>query len=89
MNTAHRLLQLTAQLHQSPGLTVNDLDDLQLLAASGLPLQARRGRFRLAPLEIDGAPLDLEETLAATLAVLFTSCVPAAARAQNSDTGPS
>ncbi|MBX3169874.1 MAG: hypothetical protein KF760_20895 [Candidatus Eremiobacteraeota bacterium] len=88
MNTAQRLLGLAAQLHHSPGLTVDDLDDLKLLAACGLPLQARRGRYRLG-LEIAGTPLDLEETLAATLALLMTSCGPAVATKRNNGIVPS
>ena len=73
MNTAHRLLRLTAQLHDLPGLTVEDLDDLQLLATCGLPLQARLGRYRLAPLQVEGQALDLEETLGAALALMLTT----------------
>lgn len=102
MNTAQKLLSLTAQLLDSPGLLVEDLDDLKVLAQCGLPLQARRGLVRLEPLHISGTPLDLEETLAATLALLLTqptprkpiqrsksSYAPAAAATQRNDTAPS
>lgn len=76
MNTAQKLLRLTAQLLDSPGLLVEDLDDLQILAHCGLPLQARRGLVRMEPLQIAGTPLDLEETLAATMALLLTQPTP-------------
>ncbi len=72
MNKPQRLLQLTAQLLDSPGHPVENLNDLDLLARCGLPLKARRGLVRLDPLQIDGQPLDLEETLAATMALLLT-----------------
>ena len=72
MNTPQRLLSLTAQLLDSPGHLVENLNDLELLARCGLPLQARRGLVRLDPLQVAGQPLDLEETLAATMALLLT-----------------
>jgi hypothetical protein len=78
MNTAQKLLSLTAQLLDHPGLLVDDLDDLQVLAHCGLPLQARRGLVRMEPLQIAGTPLDLEETLAATMALLLTQPTPPA-----------
>lgn len=75
-----------------------DLDDLQLLATCGLPIEARRGRYRLAPLKVDGKKLDLEETLGVTLALMLTtgpkrrlkaSSAPVVARARRTGTGPS
>ncbi len=74
------------------------LDDLHLLATCGLPIEARRGRYRLTPLKISGQHLNLEETLGVTLALMLTtgpkrrlkaSCDRVAARARRTGTGPS
>ena len=94
MNRTQRLLNLTAQLHPPQGVTVADLDDLQLLATCGLPIEARRGRYRLAPLIIGDKELEIEETLGATLALMLTtgpkaSCAHVAARARRTGTAPS
>ncbi len=98
MHRTQRLLHLTAQLQQPEGLTVADLDDLQLLATCGLPIEARRGRYRLAPLKVGGKDLNLEETLGVTLALMLTtgpkrrlkaSYDRVVARARRTGTGPS
>lgn len=83
-----RLLNLTARLLGSNGLSVRDLGghdlatrrrvqrDLNKLRECGLPLQSTEHeesvpRYRLDNLRLAGSQLDLEETLAVTLATLL------------------